>query len=124
MSSGFKVAGEEFSGTNGAVEAYVEAMAALAAGRYGADDPMAAYLAGERECPARGWTVSLDPCVVDAASCGRLLELLDAATERLLRDDVFTEYGRAWVATVVAALRGRIVTGIPAEPHASTAGEE
>ncbi len=115
ISSGFKVAGEEFVGTNGAVEAFLEAMAALAADQYGADDPLAAYLAAERESPARGWTVSLDPWAADATDRGRLLELLDCATERLLREDVFTDYGRAWVSSVVAALRARVAAGGPAE---------
>ena len=41
MSAGFKVAGDVFWGTNGAVKAYVEAMAADAAARFGAGDRLA-----------------------------------------------------------------------------------
>jgi hypothetical protein len=38
MSAGFKVAGEVFWGTNGAVEACLEVLAAQAAVRFGRDD--------------------------------------------------------------------------------------
>ncbi len=119
MSSGFTVGGEEFVGTNGAVEAYIEA---LAADRYGADDPLAVYLAGERESPARGWAVSLDPWAADATGRGRLLGLLDGATDRLLREGVFSDYGRAWVASVVSALGARIAAGASAEPGPTADG--
>ena len=48
--------------------------------------------------------------VMLAAPDGRrqFAELLDAATERLLREGAFTEYGQAWVSSVVAALRARV----------------
>jgi hypothetical protein len=49
MSGGFKVSGEVFWGTNGAVEAYVETMAADAAARFGPGDPLSAYLAEQTD---------------------------------------------------------------------------
>lgn len=118
MSSGFTVGGKEFVGTNGAVEAYVAAMATLAAERYGADDPLAAYLASIRENPSWGWMVSLDPWATDAIGRGRLLELLDGATDLLRRENVFTDYGKTWIESVVSAMRSWIATVTPAEPHA------
>jgi hypothetical protein len=115
MSAGFKVADEVFWGTNGAVEAYVEAMAALAASQSGPDDLLAAFLAEQRDSFSSGRVLYLDEWLSDAAGRGRFPDLLDAATEQLLLEDTFTEYGREWVATVVAALRARIAAGDYAE---------
>jgi len=46
--------------------------------------------------------------------------LLDAATEQLLREEAFTDSGREWVASVVAALRARIAARGPAESNAAS----
>jgi hypothetical protein len=119
MSAGFKVAGDLFWGTNGAVEAYLETMAALAESRLGSDDPLAAYLAEQRDSFSSGRVLFLDEWLADAASRGRFLELLDATTEQLLREGAFSEYGREWVASVVAALGARIAAGSLAEPGAA-----
>src|SRR5262245_30360433 len=100
MSAGFKVAGEVFWGTNGAVESYVETMAADAATRFGPGDPLAAYLAEQRDSFSMGRVLYLDEWLADAAGRERVLAVLDAATERLLRDEVFSDYGREWVASV------------------------
>jgi hypothetical protein len=116
MSAGFKVTGEVFWGTNGAVEAYVEAMAADAAGRLGPDDPLAVYLAEQRDSFASGRVLYVDEFLVDAAGRARFQAVLDAATARLLRDDLFSDYGREWVASVVAALRARIAAAGSPEP--------
>ena len=114
MSAGFKVGDEVFWGTNGAVEAYVEALAAQAVAQLGPDDPLTRYFQEERDVFQSGWILYLDDWLADAAGRERFLRLLDAATEQLLKDDVFTEYGREWVATVVASLRAR-VAGHPRE---------
>lgn len=119
MSAGFEVAREVFWGTNGAVEAYVEALAELASGWLGPDAPLAAFLRDERDGFFSGKVVFLDEWVADARGRGQFLELLDAATERLLREGAFTEYGREWVGSVVAALRARIAHGGQAEPGAA-----
>lgn len=108
MSAGFVLAGEFFWGTNGAVETYVEALAELAVARFGAADSLAVYLAERRDSFSMGGTLFLDEWVADEASRARFLQLLDAATEQLLRGDTFTEYGREWVASMVSQLRARI----------------
>jgi hypothetical protein len=108
MSAGFRVAGEVFWGTNGAVETYIEALAAQAAARLGPDDPLAAFFRDEREAFSAGRVVSIDGWLGEAAGRGRFLDILDAATDQLLGDGAFTEYGREWVASVVAQLRARI----------------
>src|SRR5689334_4257150 len=102
MSAGFKVAGEVFWGTNGAVEAYVETLAALAESRFGPDEALAEYLAEQRDSFSMGRVLYLDGWLADEAGRRRFLELLDTATERLLRDGAFTEYGREWVISVVS----------------------
>jgi hypothetical protein len=111
MSAGFKVAGEVFWGTNGAVEAYIEAMAELAAERFGPNDPLATFLRDERDSFSMGKIVFLDEWLRDAADRDRLLELFEVATERLLRDGTFTQIGQQWVSDVVSELRKRIAGG-------------
>jgi hypothetical protein len=111
MSAGFKVAGEVFWGTNGAVESYVEALAVQAATRFGPDSPLTVFFRGERDGFSSGKIVYLDKWLTDAAGRERFLELLEAATEQLLREGAFTEYGREWVASVIASLRARVVGG-------------
>jgi hypothetical protein len=111
MSAGFKVQGEVFWGTNGAVEMYLESLAAEAANRLGPDDQLTVFLQEELAAFSSGKIVFLDEWLKHAAGRARFLELLDAATERLLRERAFTEYGREWVASVVGALRARIAEG-------------
>ncbi len=108
MSAGFSIREKVFWGTNGAVEAYVEAMAAEAAGKFGPDDPLTVFFHQEREQFFTGKVVFLDEWAMNVDSRQRLLELLDAATTRLLHSDTFTEYGREWVSVVIAELRASI----------------
>jgi hypothetical protein len=115
MSAGFKVAGDVFWGTNGAIEAYAEALAAQAAVRLGPNHKLAVHFHEEKDGFYAGKILILDEWLADAAGRDLFLVLLDAATEQLLREGAFTEYGREWVESVVAALRARIAAGGPAE---------
>jgi hypothetical protein len=115
MSAGFKVADDIFWGTNGAVEAYLEALAAQAVGRFGPGDPLATFFQDERDGFFTGKVLFLDKWLEDSAGRRRFVEILDAATDQLLREEAFTEYGREGVATVVARLRARVAAGSSAE---------
>lgn len=108
MTAGFKVEDKVFCGTNGAVEAYVVAMAAQATAQYGADAPLSVFFQDEADGFYDSKLLFLDEWLADAASRERFLGLLDAATEQLLREGVFTEYGREWVGSVIADLRTQI----------------
>ncbi len=111
MSAGFKVAGEVYWGTNGAVEAYLEALAEQAAARFGPDDLLAAFFRDERDTFHTGKIVFLDKLLAVPQARGRLVELFDAATEQLLREGAFTDYGREWVEAVMRPLRSRLAGG-------------
>ena len=113
MSAGFEVAGEMFWGSNGAVEAYIETLAALAAKRLGPDAPLAMFFRNERDRFQMGHVVFLNDRLTDAAGRVQFLDLLDAATEQLLWEEAFTEYGQEWVASVVTELRTRIAEPVP-----------
>jgi hypothetical protein len=108
MSAGFKIADEVYWGTNGAVEAYAEALAAQAAARLGPDAPLSVFFQEEWVGFYGGKIIILDKWLADSAGRDEFLELLDAATERLLQEGTFTKYGREWVASVVATLRARV----------------
>ncbi len=108
MSAGFKVDGEVFWGTNGAVEAYVEAMEDVACKLFGPDDLLARFFRDELEVFFLGKVVCLDQCLETRDSPTRLLQLLDGATRQLLVGNTFTEYGRAWVDTEIAQLRAKL----------------
>lgn len=120
MSAGFSVTDEVFWGTNGAVEALVDALAAQATARFGPDDQLAAFFRTEREEFFMGKVVSLQEWLGDRAGRERFMEVLDAATEQLLREGEFTEYGREWVAAVVAGLRAKLAGSSPADPGAAS----
>ncbi len=108
MSAGFTVDDVEFMGTNGAVEAYVDCLASLAAERFGPIAPLATFFREQQEGCFPGRVVFLDEMLADPNSRSQFLELLDAATDRLLRDGAFTDYGQAWVSSIVAALRAQV----------------
>ena len=108
MSAAFVIGDDVFWGTNGAVEAYAEALAAQAVVRLGPDHPLAVHFQEERDGFYGGKFMFLDKWLADAAGRKQFMGLLDAATEQLLREGAFTEYGRDWIATVVADLRVRV----------------
>ena len=123
MSAGFAVADEVFWGTNGAVEAYVDCLAVLAAERFGPDAPLTAFLREQVEGCFPGRVVFLDEMLADPYGRRQFLELLDAATDRLLREGAFTEYGQVWVSSVIAALRAQVAgEAKQAEPGAAADG--
>ena len=114
MSAGFRFANEVFWGTNGAVEAYVDALATQAAARFGLKDPLAVFFREEHEHFFMGSVVLLDQCLEEFVNRERFLEILDAATDQLLREGAFGEYGREWVASVVASLRTKVAVVVNA----------
>lgn len=109
MSAGFDIDGEVFWGTNGAIEAYLEAMGRVARERFGLDDPLTRFLhdALVEFCP--GYVLFLDEFLTSPDGRKRFLLVLDGATHALLRGDNFSEFGKNWVATVVSAFRERLV---------------
>jgi hypothetical protein len=109
MSAGFKLDGVVYWGTNGAVEAYLEAMEPAARRLFGADDPLVEFLREQREEFFMGQVVFLDQHLEAPGGASRLLRLFDAATADLLESGTFTEYGRTWVTTVVVDLRAKLV---------------
>jgi hypothetical protein len=115
VSAGFDIAGEVFWGTNGAVEAYLEALASEAAARQGVNGPLAAFFRAERNGFFPGKVVVLDGCLTTPADRERFAALLDAATERLTGERRFTDAGGRWVSTVIAALRARAISGVSVE---------
>ena len=110
MSAGFNIDQKTFYGTNGAIEAYIEAIANLAEARFGAEDEIALFFRDAKRGYFMGMIVFLDPVLRDATSRARFNELLDAATEDLLRQNVLTELGRSWVSTRIAEFRQHLVT--------------
>ncbi len=114
MSAGFKVKDKVFWGSNGAVETYLEVMAAQAADRLGSDDPLTVFLRSEREQFFMGKVVFLDNWVNDPSRRSQLSALLDAATDELLISGPFNDYGKEWIASVMGELRARIASaGVP-----------
>jgi hypothetical protein len=108
MSAGFKLDDTLFWGTNGAIEAYLEALAPLAESHLGKDHPITEFFHGEQAMFFTGVVVDLSPLAADAATCGRLLRLFDLATEQLLGAGSFTESGKLWVREVIGDLRARL----------------
>jgi hypothetical protein len=106
MPAGFEFADEVFWGSNGAVEAYVETLAQLAAERFGDADDLAAFFRDEAGGFFTGKVVFLTEVLPDKPSRDKFLHLLAAASERL-RDE-FTDLGRAWIDDVIRRLGERI----------------
>lgn len=116
MSAGFCVDDEVFWGTNGSVQAYVEALTTQAAARFGAADPFVVFLREELEGFFPGKVVFLDAWLGDDARRKQFVEILDAATNQLLGEGGFTEYGLEWVQSVVVAqFRARLARIKPTE---------
>ncbi|WP_148594917.1 hypothetical protein [Aquisphaera giovannonii] len=115
VSAGFDFAGQDYWGINCAVEAYLETLARIAAERLGPGDPMAIALSDESDGFFTGKVVFVDDILHRPGDRQRFVPLLDAATDQLLREDVFTDYGRRWVATIVQSLRDRLAAPDPAE---------
>ncbi len=108
MSAGFSLGNQVFWGSNGAVESCLEVMAAQADDRLSPDDPPAVFLRDEREQFYRGKVVFLDDRADSVSRRRQLLELVDAATQEMLHSEVFNDYGREWVKSVLAELRASL----------------
>jgi hypothetical protein len=105
MSAGFDIYGKVYWGTNGAVEAYVQALATRAANTLGPDNPLATFLHQEHQGFFPGKIVFLDDWVKDASARQVLLALFDEATRDLLERKAFTDLGERWIATEIRDLR-------------------
>jgi hypothetical protein len=113
MSAGFSFAGRVHWGTNGAIETYLESLSQVAADRLGPDDRLAAAFREARDGFHMGTVIYLDGILTEPGDPGQFVRLLDQATDRLLREQAFTEYGREWVATEIRALRDRLAEADP-----------
>lgn len=111
MSAGFNFRGETYWGTNGAIEIYLEALTDESKARFGMANPMMTFFHQEREEFFMGKIVFLDALLPDADSCQRFIQVFDAATDQIMRTDVFSEYGRLWIKETLGLLRQRIVEG-------------
>ena len=111
MSAGFNIDGKTFYGTNGAIESYIEAIAKHAEARFGVDDEIAVFFRDAKRGYFTGMIVFLDPLLRDSRVRTRFIGLLDAATEDLLRQELFTEMGRSWVSTRMAEFRRHLAAG-------------
>ncbi|VTT97998.1 unnamed protein product [Gemmataceae bacterium] len=108
MSAGFKFADVVFWGTNGAVEALLEALVAQAESRFGTNDHLTTFLRDERTGFFSGKVVCLDELLGNPVARQRFLSLLDDAPRELIRAGTLTEYGSAWLGTEIAGLRDHI----------------
>jgi hypothetical protein len=88
--------------------ASLESLSQVAADRLGPEDRLAAAFREERDGFYTGAVIDLDEILIGPGDRGRFVTLLDEATDRLVREQVFTEYGREWVATEIRALRDRL----------------
>lgn len=113
MGAGFNVGDKVFWGTNGAVESYLEAMSVEAAHRLGPDDPLTVFFQDEHAQFYTGKIMILDEWTDEKSRRQRLLELLDAATARILASGTFSDYGREWIATDIAELRAILLPDAP-----------
>ena len=113
MGAGFRFAGRVHWGTNGAIETYLESSSRVAGDRLGPDDRLAAAFREERDGVQMGEVIDLDGILTEPGDPGQFVQLLDQATDRLLREQVLTEYGREWVATEIRALRDRLAEADP-----------
>ena len=108
MSASFRFRDGDYPGSNGSIQLYLEAIGAAAAAQHGADDPLAAFCRWRHEAWFTGQVIVLDEVLTDPAACARFVAAFDAATERLIRDDEFSESGRAWIAAALGPLRARV----------------
>lgn len=106
MPAGFKFAGEVYWGSNGAVEAFVEALAECASEQLGPADPLAREFREQRESFSTGWIVFLDEMLRDKVVRVCFLAILSVAIQRLRGE--FTESGREWIDTTMRDLVERI----------------
>lgn len=108
MSAGLKFADVVFWGTNGAVEALLEALVAQAESQFSSNDRLTTFLRDERTGFYSGKVVYLDDLLGNPVARQQFLSLLDDASRELIRAGTLTEYGSAWLATEIAGLRAHI----------------
>lgn len=105
MSSAFKFKQALWWCTNGLLEAYLEQFQQLMAQEPTLDESFKTWLSEWAEIAFTGPVIVLDEVLTTPAQVQQFLALLDAATERLLADDLLTEYGRQFLTESFPELR-------------------
>lgn len=116
MSAALKLKGELFWGTNGLVEACLEAFADSAEPGIREDDAIAAWCRQERERFFPGAVVALDPLVETGAIRNRLALVVARSEELLKRNGGLSDAGVAWVMRELPRLASLITKDEPTEP--------
>lgn len=105
MSAGLSINENTVWGTDGAVEALVDAMHREAAEWLGYDAPLTVFLRNEHETFYMGKVVFLDDWFKDMTSRLELLEVVNAGAEQLVEQGTFSGYGREWISQMVEELQ-------------------
>ena len=105
MSAGLSIRDTVVWGTNGALETLISEMRTEAAERLGNDAPLTVFLANESAAFFMGKVVFLDDWVKDAENRQKLLEILNAGSERLLKRNTLSDYGKDWLLQMLGELR-------------------
>src|SRR5262249_11324650 len=97
-------------GSNGAIELYLEQLAAAAAVHGGPDDRLVRFFAFERAAFNMGAVVQLDTLLGDPAQRTHLLQVFDDATSRMRDCGELTEHGVQWLEAAAPQIR-RLISG-------------
>jgi hypothetical protein len=80
--------------------------------RFGPDDSLTVFFRAERDGFFTGRVVFLDEALISPMDRRRFLTALDAATEQLLGNGGFTDYGVTWVESTMTQVRASIAANL------------